>query len=245
MYMFVISLILVSSVPAVPSQMKEDEPKPCCSPSSFTQDFYGATTTLEEGQLLEVLFKTFLAYDSIEEKISSSYHLDFTNGTEEYIRTIIDYKQNEAYTIFKEATGETCYKQTIETGFEYYCLPENAEYVHSTTLGDRALDVDVWEATEESDSVTTKVVIVHQKSECIPINYVYRTFDSQTDEQLDITTFHVSNFKLGICDKDVFHVPDACHQSVLSEKEPKLPKHMLKLRRLGLTRGLGFNFGKI
>ena len=42
---------------------------------------------------MEVLFKVFLAYDSIEEKISSSYRLGFTNGTEEYIRTIIDYKQ--------------------------------------------------------------------------------------------------------------------------------------------------------
>ncbi|XP_022080394.1 uncharacterized protein LOC110973696 [Acanthaster planci] len=215
--------------------LREQEPKPCCAPSYFTfKSTHFLTYSLGEAGLIVEMQQATGAYDRIAEKIASRIHLGFFNGTEESYHTIDDYHSGVSYSITRIGGELICRSNELEGEFPEDCIPDDATYVGSSSLGDRAVEVDSWYMSKTHPGQDVHRVRTVQKEECVPIYSTGRYVSPDTGATFQTESSHVTDFHLGICDEDkLFHVPAICFERATDNS--KTPKRLRKIVRLSPT----------
>jgi len=217
---------------AAPSLKQEQEP--CCAPNYFT---YSATITQtsedSESDLLLEMIHSEGAYDAITQEYSLRLFEEFSNKTERHLRIIENYKKEESYLIVKDGDEEYCFAGKTEGEFTKECIPEDATYIGSATVGDRSLEVESWYFASEDQSTHTAQTV--EKDECVPVSMFSREFDLDTGKEVYVVNADVYDFGLGICDREYyFKPPSSCDEDrVLTEPTKKMLKFQAR-RRKGL-----------
>ncbi|XP_038066865.1 uncharacterized protein LOC119736911 [Patiria miniata] len=230
-------------IAGVYGELRDDKPEPCCAPSYSTfKSTHFLTYSLGEGVSVEMQ-RASTAYDSVSKRTASKTHLGFFNGTEEYYHTIDDYAAGVSYSIARFSGELTCRVNELKKRFQEDCIPEDATYVGSHSLGDRAVEVDSWYMLEKQPGQDVHRVSTLQTDECVLLYSTARYVSPDTGVTFTTENNHITDFKLGICEseeEEFFHVPDICHERAAND-DSKIPAELLKkITRLSptLTRGL-------
>ncbi|XP_071797194.1 uncharacterized protein [Asterias amurensis] len=188
------------------------KPTPCCLPQYFTLRNVDIINTAPNGELKVEYANTERAYDAISQQLSIFYDVEYFNGTEVLGRYIADFKEKVLYIIIKVGDDEHCFPYHIDQNFAEECIPDDAEFVRESWIGENDLLVDTWFASRKpSPESEVQTVLTVGRKECVPVSRVSTYINPSTGEVLRVEDTQTFNFKLGICDRErFFKVPDAC-----------------------------------
>ncbi|XP_038068233.1 uncharacterized protein LOC119737743 isoform X1 [Patiria miniata] len=197
-------------------QAVAEEPKPCC----WISQMYGACMVqedkeLEDGTIVVEDTLAEFAYDKTFSAKAFIFTETFENGTQLIARIVELSDLGIAYFI-QDNQGQTkCSKKRIPARFKPNCVPEAARFWSNATLGDHALNGNIWERNKFEDGLLTNTTYLMAADYCVPLSVNHVVYNlNPSPPEVDLVTYDYADVRLGICDRDkFFHIPEECSQS--------------------------------
>ncbi|XP_038068234.1 uncharacterized protein LOC119737743 isoform X2 [Patiria miniata] len=152
-------------------QAVAEEPKPCC----WISQMYGACMVqedkeLEDGTIVVEDTLAEFAYDKTFSAKAFIFTETFENGTQLIARIVELSDLGIAYFI-QDNQGQTkCSKKRIPARFKPNCVPEAARFWSNATLGDHALNGNIWERNKFEDGLLTNTTYLMAADYCVPLS---------------------------------------------------------------------------